>query len=112
MPRRRNDHWCSSKRIKQHMKDKTNSKSNVLKDQEGDDVVGIDSQGSHSPFDRFIQLKLGSVTPFSDKASTVLPLVSHHVKCQITYPVIQVVSTMTFQNDHSSKTIEGEVVLP
>ena len=48
---------------------------------------------------------------FSDKASTMLPLVEHKVIVHVTYPIVQVLSTMTFRNTNQ-KTIEGELVLP
>ncbi|EFC35606.1 predicted protein, partial [Naegleria gruberi] len=62
------------------------------------------------PTDSFIHVQVTG-EKFSDKASTLLPLVSHHVKCHVTYPIVQVVSTMTFNSPHG-KTIEGELVLP
>lgn len=62
------------------------------------------------PLDSFISVRL-SGEKFSDKASTLLPLVEHHVKCHVMYPIVQVVSTMTFRNKNQ-KTIEGELMLP
>ncbi|KAL9647828.1 hypothetical protein ABK040_008103 [Willaertia magna] len=57
-----------------------------------------------------IMVKDSSLT-FSDKASSVIPLLKQDVKIELTYPIIQVISTMTFKSN-VSKTIEGEFIFP
>ena len=93
-----------------------NNKKQV--DEEIDQVVTSSTTPSDklpvtSSMDQFIAIQLAHSTgeKFSDKASTLLPLVEHHVKCHVTYPIVQVVSTMTFRNKNN-KIIEGELTLP
>ncbi|KAG2391861.1 hypothetical protein C9374_013346 [Naegleria lovaniensis] len=73
-------------------------------------ALNVPNSIRHLPLDKFISVHLPG-EKFSDKASTLLPLVEHHVKCHVTYPLVQVVSTMTFRNANS-KTTEGELLLP
>ena len=60
--------------------------------------------------DDFVGVRMLGET-YSDKASTLLPLVSQRLQCHVTYPIVQVVSTMTFRNQNQ-KCVEGELLLP
>ncbi|KAL9644814.1 hypothetical protein ABK040_009272 [Willaertia magna] len=57
-----------------------------------------------------IMIKDSNLT-FSDKASSIIPLLKQDIQIELTYPIIQVISTMTFKSN-VSKTIEGEFVFP
>ncbi|KAF0980307.1 hypothetical protein FDP41_013521 [Naegleria fowleri] len=82
------------------------SKSSIIAS--SNPVVELPESLHHLPIDQFISVHLEK---FSDKASTLLPLVKHDVKIHVTYPLVQVVSTMTFRNSNH-KTTEGELLLP
>lgn len=93
-------------------------RSNNNKKEADDEIDQINSSSTKdstksSSMDQYIAIRLAcsSGEKYSDKATTLLPLVEHHVKCHVTYPMVQVVSTMTFRN-MNSKTVEGELTLP
>ena len=89
----------------------SNDKKVVVDPKNSASLIGTIPKSLHFlDLDQFTSVKLAT-GEYSDKASTLLPLVSHRVQCHVTYPIVQVVSTMTFCNQNQ-KTIEGELLLP